>query len=1729
MHQSLRRLPGLLLVFALLLCTIVPMHAQSLLLFDVDASAFPTITAQFILRDNLGNLITGTETSDYTLTENGVPMDIFQTSCPPTPAPTPITAVLVCDRSGSMSTLIGKGPLTRMALLKAGVSSFIRSTHFVDPTSLAITSFNRDPEIVSDFSSDTTTLLNAVNSLRAASGTDYNPAFLDTLLGAIPMLRARPSEPPRHIIFITDGQPMNAVLIDSITAKAVQAQIKIHVITLGMPMHPALQTIAEQTGGLAFANILDESELRGVYTSIAMRAQGIRPCTITWHSITECDAKAEQRNVVLTYTPLNVSGRSSYRTPESAKMVMKVSSTLLYFGAVAPQTTVFRDITLTARGGPFDITDAVLPPGTPFAITNWGGTPPPFQIPENASRTIQIGFTPPLAAIYTTTLRFLSQTCPIPAVTLNGGKLDDGPSSYLKLLAPTGGEIFAGCDSVLIRWAGISPDETITIEYSDNNGSIWQKITDEATGLLYHWTPPHPGSAYRIRISQLSGTRIDTVGTAAGLGSGLTDTVTDARIIGPSSFAISGDLLFLAEEGGHVVKMIDTRAGRYSTVAGTGANGYTGDDGDATQAKLYNPSGVALHDGYLFIADQSNHAIRRVDLVSGIITTVAGNGAPGFQGDGGPATAAYLNYPTHLAVAQDMLYIADRGNNRIRRIDLRTGIITTIAGGGLASGDGPLPATDMALSAPAGMTIVSDELNRNDTLYFAEEGGHRIRRISLRNLALTTAVGDGIAGYLGDGGRGTEARLSSPRDVVAAGALLYIADTRNYRVREFNRMTHTIRTFAGSGRNNYSGDNGPATQAAFSQVFGVAWKAPNAVYVADFNNSVVRSVLLGDFGRRDSSSSSFTVTTALLRTSIPGRTVEFGNLATDASRDSSITSAICNQGTAPTAIETITVEGAHREDFIVVSGMSAEELLPGDCRTIEIRFAPQGLGRRTARVIVSGRCSKLDTIFLSGTGLPSCGLALKERIDLGEVEVGNSSGDLLIRDVICNNGIIALNGHLALETTETPFAIVSGGGAFTLLPGQCHEVMIRFTPAREGRSTAQLDYGIATSCGGARTTLVGKGTMVHGIEVVPEVTFPAIACDRTGQDTTIIIRNAGAGPLVITGAELITNADGFVLLPPVPTADTPITILPGMVQELGIRFQPTTYGAKSATLRITSANSANATDVALTGRYNHISVAPDDPLLAFDGRLPAAAFPRDSVVVLRNSGTSAITVTAGTIGGPDPDKFAIMPDQFPLVIAPHDTAHLVIQVLEPVIGNGYRALLTLAYEPDCGEDLTVELLEVGAQPAISAHPPHFRDLLCQEESGRDTLLNVRNPGGGELRITAYEIRGADPGAFSFAVPLPIIVPAGESLLLPIRFVPPTSGTFSAELAITSNASSDETLVPLAGRREISSIAISGLELRLGHILPGGSASTSIPIRNTGTTPVSIPLPAVIGPFAVVTASPLTLAPGQEKEIEITLNNANEGEYHDTLRLDDLPCGYHAMIPISASVFTPAYTVVDLPEESAAPGARVSLPIRISIPDPVLFTLKGARAYTTIITFNGAILSPVEAIGATIVAQTYDPATMLRRVTLAGEYPGVGDTLATLICNVPMSTLVGTPLTFEEFSWDHPHVFPETLDGSFTMLDTCYLSNMVARPKVLKIRPMPAGDAAVAEIELEDVLSIRASIIDPLGQEVALIAEGRYNKGRYELPLALHGLASGLYTLIIDTPFGRTTERIVIAR
>ena len=281
--------------------------------------------------------------------------------------------------------------------------------------------------------------------------------------------------------------------------------------------------------------------------------------------------------------------------------------------------------------------------------------------------------------------------------------------------------------------------------------------------------------------------------------------------------------------------------GTITTIAGA-LSGFSGDGGPARSAQLSSPQGLALDaSGNLYIADTQNSRIRKV-TPAGVISTFAGTGQFGYAGDGGPATVARLNSPSDVAVdGGGNVFVADTSNGRIRKIT-PAGTISTVAGvaavGPPASGGDGGPATSARLNQPRGIAI-----DGSGNIFIAEGSGHRVRKINPAGV-ISTVAGDGIAGFTGDGGPAISARLQFPQALaVDASGALFIADSRNHRIRKVT-ADGVISTVAGNGLFQFNEGDSVATSAALNSPAGIAVDASGTLFIADSGNSRIRRVTL---------------------------------------------------------------------------------------------------------------------------------------------------------------------------------------------------------------------------------------------------------------------------------------------------------------------------------------------------------------------------------------------------------------------------------------------------------------------------------------------------------------------------------------------------------------------------------------------------------------------------------------------------------------------------------------------------------------------------------------------------------------------------------------------------------------------------------------------------------------------------------------------------------------------
>lgn len=322
----------------------------------------------------------------------------------------------------------------------------------------------------------------------------------------------------------------------------------------------------------------------------------------------------------------------------------------------------------------------------------------------------------------------------------------------------------------------------------------------------------------------LSGTTSTLAGSGAAAyadGAGVS-----AQFSSPYAVTSDGSYVFVADSLNHRIRKIEIATGLVTTLAGDGTGAYL--DGVGAAAQFNNPNGITCDGPNLYVADTGNHRIRKIVIATGLVSTLAGDGTNGYLD--GTGTGARFNTPYGLSADGVFVYLADTLNQRIRRIHSATAQVTTLAGDGVG---GYLDAigTSARFNTPAGVVRAGTKL------YISDLGNNRIRSVDLTSGAVATFVGDGTAGYLD--GTGTAARISGSYTLTTDGAALYFPDTSNHRVRRVNLASAIVSTLAGDGVGAFA--NGAGPDARFFNPTGITSDG-RALYIADTGNQRIRKI-----------------------------------------------------------------------------------------------------------------------------------------------------------------------------------------------------------------------------------------------------------------------------------------------------------------------------------------------------------------------------------------------------------------------------------------------------------------------------------------------------------------------------------------------------------------------------------------------------------------------------------------------------------------------------------------------------------------------------------------------------------------------------------------------------------------------------------------------------------------------------------------------------------------------
>ncbi|MEY3386754.1 MAG: hypothetical protein RIR53_1565 [Bacteroidota bacterium] len=575
--------------------SLISLSAQSIDLFDIDASAFPIMKAKFYAFDEQGTPQRPTA-AELTLSEDGAVSTIIGTSCPPVPPLSVLSSVLIIDVSGSMSSQ-DDGAM-RIDLAKAAARAWVTGLP-PGKNECAIASFDTESYMIQDYTIDRRKLLAAIEQLRPQGGTDYDAALINPMAGGL-VVSSR-GRNKRVIVMLTDGRA-DRPNVEAIVAEAKRQSCQIYFVTLNMPAPQVLKDIADQTGGRVFENVTTISQAEQVYRSILRLLQAKVSCEITWQSRTACQEAT--RLVEISFQGRRA--QQSYVVPSNRVARLEFSPLRYRFYDPIIGSDMTQDVIVTARNATFTV-KSIVSSAASFTIS-----PESFTLQPNESRKLVVRYRAVDSSLTFCRFDFTTDVCEQTYFTSGGYHGGRPKNPDLRLKRPNGGESFVVGTDTLIEWEGLPRTELVNLDISPDNGVSWYPVAEKVSGLSYPWKniPRPTGQNYRIRVihPELSGD-IDPLNPAPEcvwqrtLGGSLND---EASTILESA---SGGLIVAGNVESNDLDVVNKRGGfvgtnRDSWIAALDANGailwqrsYGGTGNDGTSTLIETADGSLVFTG----------------------------------------------------------------------------------------------------------------------------------------------------------------------------------------------------------------------------------------------------------------------------------------------------------------------------------------------------------------------------------------------------------------------------------------------------------------------------------------------------------------------------------------------------------------------------------------------------------------------------------------------------------------------------------------------------------------------------------------------------------------------------------------------------------------------------------------------------------------------------------------------------------------------------------------------------------------------------------------------------------------------------------------------------------------------------------------------------------------------------------------------------------------------------
>jgi WD40 repeat protein/uncharacterized protein YegL len=992
----------------LILCLILSalsLQSQSISIFDIDTTNFPTMRAKFYAFDAASNQARPSA-SELTLSEDGIQRTITNVSCPVNPNPRAISSVLVIDVSGSMSS--GSGGTPNIELAKIASRAWVNGIP-LGKSNCAITSFDGLNYLNQDFTTNRTRLLEAIDKLQAQGGTDYDMALLNPSAGGL--MLSKSARYKKVIIILTDGQPNQEPKTNQIIAEAKAQDCEIYAVTLSMPAPQSLKDITKATGGEYFENVTTIQDAELVYKKLLSITQKIDPCNIEWQSNIPC----KEGLVNLELQLRNQKSNSNYQINQSVIASLEIKPNFFSFGKRLPSSTNDTTIIITARNTDFIITGINRKYGSSdFSIVN---TSFPITIPKNTSTSIKIRFNPQDSSINYASFEVITDNC-TGYFSANGGfpKVKAKVKS-LKLTFPNGGETFNAGSDTIITWEGIAPSDSVSLDYSIDNGETWNNITKKATGLKYEWKNiPLPSSTKCIvRVKQGAKNTVDTLGQII-----RTITTSNLEYVGGLSFSPDGLMLATAHSNS-TIRLWDT---------------YTGN--------LINEI-ANIQQGVMCLAFSSNSSLLASGNFNGIIklwNPLTGQNINTLFGTGSIYSLAFS--PDGSMLTSSGGYYIKLWNpingNELTTLMGHFGDVHKVAfnnNGSLLATSGREDNTIQIWNPITGKIISS---LHNCHTYFAEclnfspdanvlatvgrlETIIKIWNIQLgveiRTLSKHKGIVNGITlspdgSLLASGSDDKTIKLWNPR----TGKELKTLYGHN------DRVLNVIISPDGSLLASVSDDNTIKL-----------WAIDSPLLQSDTSDAVF-SIVAPSPSSKD----------------IDMKEELVGNV-----KDSLITDFVTNSGSYQFRVDSVYFTGLDANSFSLVSGFPKYAVFANSSKTAEVRFKPKRAGIHSAKVVI---ITPTDTLVqnITGVGLqPQLDFA-NNIINFGEVLVNQFKDTITATIKNIGNTSIRIKSIQSIGPNTSEFSVLGGDSPFDFQANTSHSMTLRFSPIDEGRESGRIAF-----------------------------------------------------------------------------------------------------------------------------------------------------------------------------------------------------------------------------------------------------------------------------------------------------------------------------------------------------------------------------------------------------------------------------------------------------------------------------------------------------------------------------------------------------------------------------------------------------------------------------------------------------------------------------------------------